>query len=173
MTQMEFRQDEHELRSAEPDGYLDKLKRTNHLSYIANAGAVHTTSRWLLAALTVANSAGFYLAINVTSPLPGLTGASCFLVGLASTFFCGILLTRVHASEAAAADSLRRIEAVSAKEHFTKADEHTNTGLKSHALLSIWMKIAVITMFIGGVCLIAGRAAELSETTPLINLYAH
>ncbi len=172
MTQMEFRKDDLERLLARPEGYLDRVRNTSHHSYIANVKAANTAAVWLMVASTATNSAGFLFAMRAPPSMPSLAAALCFLVALTSTLICGVFVTQAYASKPATDDSLRQIEDITAKDYFSNADERPNAGRKAYASLSVWTKISIITMFLGGLCLIAGRAAQLSETTPLLNFVA-
>lgn len=143
---------------------LERLREVSHHSFVANTNAVQTTAGWLLAASTAADSAGFYFAMSAEPSWPTVLAASSFLFALASTFWCGVLVTRVHAADAAAADYLRQIETETVQEQFANAGIAVAASNEADDSLSKWTKAAIFAMALGGACLVVGKAAPLVKS---------
>lgn len=150
-----------EDRLARLETHLTRIREANHHAYVANASAAQSTAGWLLAASTATDSAGFYFAMNAASSLPSITAATLFLLALSSTFWCGVLVTRVNANDAAAADNLRRVEIETAQALFDSADEASDARDEADNALSMWAKLSIFAMLFGALCLILGKAIDL------------
>jgi len=161
MTQPPFRPDESNRIDALAK--LERIREVSHHSFVANTNAVQTTAGWLLGASTAADSAGFYFAMSADPAWPTVLAATSFLFALASTFWCGVLVTRVHAADAPAADYLRQIEAETVHKQFANAGAAITASREADDSLSKWTKAAIFAMALGGVCLVAGKAAPLID----------
>lgn len=132
-------------------------RETHNTTYAANIQAVHQTASWMLGAATAANSAGFYFAMNALPTWPNIASAAAFVVSLASTFWSGVLVTRVHAAEAQAADQVRRITKVNFHHSLEQYGLSSTNAADADQLLSRWSKVAIVGMAVGGALLIAGK----------------
>lgn len=89
---------------------LEKAKQPHDAVYVQTISAMHSTVSWLLGTATAANSAGFYFAMNASDHWITALSAGLFICALSATLLCGVLVVRVHANDAEAANLWRKVD---------------------------------------------------------------
>ena len=144
-----------EARSIAAD--LDKAKQPHDAVYVQTITAMHSTVSWLLGTSTAANSAGFYFAMQAPDHWITAGSAGLFITALAATLTCGILIVRVHANDAEAADLWRKMNVTNVSESGVAIKGARDASEQADTLL-LWASIAsVLFTLTGGLALVAAK----------------